>query len=80
MKKFFNIETPFRWEWQDFRALATVLNVLLIMQFGLEIAWFGLLISVVGLIKDCTNKNRHLNDFVLHGATAVLNIYFLTLI
>ena len=32
------------------------------------------------IIKDFTNKNRHINDFVLHGAMVVLNIYFLTLL
>lgn len=80
MRKFFNIDKPFHWEWQDFRAAATFLNVLLIMAFGLEVAWFGLLIAVVGIIKDFTNKDRHINDFILHGSTAILNIYFLTLL
>jgi hypothetical protein len=32
------------------------------------------------LIKDCQNKNRHLNDFLMHGASLTLNIYFLTLL
>ena len=77
---FFNLTAPVKWEWQDLRAGATLINVLLIMAFGLQVAWFGLLIAVVGLVKDCTNKDRHLNDFVLHGSTAVLNIYFLTLL
>lgn len=77
---FFNLTAPFKPEWQDLRAGATLINVLLIMAFGLQVAWFGLLIAVVGLVKDCTNKDRHLNDFILHGSTAVLNIYFLTLL
>ena len=80
MKKFFNIEETYRFEWQDLRAVATVLNVILIMAFGLQVAWFGLGIAAVGIIKDFTNKNRHINDFVLHGAMVVLNIYFLTLL
>lgn len=80
MREFFNIDGNYRFEWQDLRAAATILNVALIMIFGLEVAWFGLMIAVVGIIKDCTNKHRHVNDFLLHGATAVLNIYFLTLL
>lgn len=79
MKKFFNIEKSYKFEWNDLRAVAQVLNVILIMQFGLSIAWFGLGIALVGLVKDLTGS-RHINDIIMHFAGIVLNIYFLSLL
>jgi len=79
VKKFFNITTPYKFEWNDIRALAMVINVILIMRFGLSISWFGLGIAVIGLIKDFTS-DRHINGIVMHFASMVLNIYFLTLL
>ena len=77
MKNFLNIKKSYKFEWQDLRAFATILNVIGIILFGYTAAWLGLAIAVVGIIKDFTNNNRHLNDFLLHGATLILNIYFL---
>ena len=79
MKKFFGIDKTYRFEWNDLRAFATVLNVVLIMMYGLSIAWFGLGIALVGIIKDLTTDHR-INGLIMHIATAILNIYFLTLI
>ena len=76
MKDFFNITSPYKFEWNDLRAAVTLLNVILIMIFGLSISWFGLLIAVVGLIKDFTS-DRHINGILMHLSTLVLNIYFL---
>lgn len=69
----------YQFEWNDLRAVFTVINVLLIMRFGLSIAWFGLAIALVGLIKDIT-VDKKINGTVMHGANAILNIYFLTLL
>lgn len=79
MKKLFDFSEPFRLEWNDLRALATVINVALIMIFGLSIAWFGLGIAIIGIVKDLT-VDKHVNGFVMHLATAILNVYFLTLV
>ena len=79
MKKFFGIDKTYRFEWNDLRAFATVLNVVLIMMYGLSIAWFGLGIALVGIVKDLTTDHR-INGLIMHIATAILNIYFLTLI
>ena len=76
MKKFFRIETSYKFEWNDLRCFMTVLNVILIMIFGLSIAWFGLAIALVGIVKDLT-VDRHINGLIMHFATLVLNIYFL---
>lgn len=80
MKEFLNIKTNFRFEENDLRALIQILNVVLIMIFGLSVSWFGLAIAVIGLVKDYRNQNRHLNDFLMHGASAILNIHFLYLL
>lgn len=79
MKKFFNIETSYRFEMNDLRAIIQVINVILIMIFGLSVSWFGLALAVFGLIKDFAT-DRHLNSITMHTASMVLNIYFLTLL
>jgi hypothetical protein len=79
MKNFFNIETAYRFEWNDLRALTMILNVIFVMIFGFSASWFGLAIAVVGIIKDLTNPQRHCNDILMHVAGVVLNCYFLSL-
>ena len=54
MKKFFKINEPYKFKWNDIRAVITVINVSLILLFGLSVAWFGLAIAVLGLVKDLT--------------------------
>ena len=78
VKQFFKIDEPYRFEWNDLRYLATIVNVVLIMFFGLSTAWFGLSIAIVGLIKDFTS-DRHINGILMHLAGVALNIYFLIL-
>ena len=79
MKDFFRIEEPYRFEYNDLRALITVINVILIMIFGLSIAWFGLAVALIGVIKDL-KVDRHINGLVMHLASVALNIYFLILL
>ena len=69
----------YKFEWNDLRALITVINVLLIMRFGLSIAWFGLAVACIGLVKDLTIDKR-INGTLMHGANVILNVYFLTLL
>jgi len=79
VKRFFNIETTYKFEMNDLRALIQVVNVGLIMMFGLSVSWFGLALAVFGLVKDFTT-DRHLNSIVMHLAGAVLNFYFLNIL
>ena len=79
MKDFFRIEEPYRFEYNDLRALITVINVILIMIFGLSIAWFGLAVALIGVIKDL-KIDRHINGLVMHLASVALNVYFLILL
>ena len=66
----------YKFEWNDLRAFITVINVILIMIYGLSIAWFGLAVAVIGIVKDLT-VDKKINGLVMHIANAVLNIYFL---
>ena len=79
MREFFKIETPYKFEYNDLRAFITVINVILIMIFGLSIAWFGLAVALIGVIKDL-KIDRHINGLVMHLASVALNVYFLILL
>ena len=79
VKRFFNIETSYRFEMNDIRAAIQVINVILIMIYGLSVSWFGLALAIFGLIKDFTT-DRHINSIAMHTASMVLNIYFLSLL
>lgn len=79
MKEFFRIEEPYRFEYNDLRAFITVINVILIMIFGLSIAWFGLAVALIGVVKDL-KVDRHINGLVMHLASVALNVYFLILL
>lgn len=79
MKEFFGIVEPFRFEWNDLRASIQILNVALIMIFGLQVSWFGLAIALFGVCKDLS-QHRHLNDVIMHLSGIILNIYFLSLL
>lgn len=79
MKEFFKIEGRYRFEYNDLRALITVINVILIMIFGLSIAWFGLAVALIGVIKDL-KVDRHINGLVMHLASVALNVYFILLL
>ena len=79
IKKFFGIETAYKFEWNDLRAVITIINVILIMIFGLSIAWFGLVVALLGLVRDFT-KDRHINGILMHFSSVILNIYFLLLL
>ena len=79
MKDFFKIEGDYKFEYNDLRALITVINVILIMMFGLSIAWFGLAVAAIGVVKDLT-KDRHINGLIMHLASVALNVYFFILL
>lgn len=67
----------YKFEWNDLRAMTTLINVVLIMIYGLSISWFGLALAVLGIIKDITDENFRWNSFIMHLSNAVLNIFFL---
>ena len=79
LKKFFKLETPYKFEWNDLRCFVTVINVVLIITYGLSISWFGLFVALVGVVKDLT-KDRRINGLLMHLANVALNVYFLCLL
>lgn len=76
MKRFFRIEENYKFEWNDLRCFITVINVILIMIYGLSISWFGLSVALIGVIKDLTT-DRKINGLLMHIANVALNVYFL---
>ena len=76
MRKFFRIEKNYKFEWNDLRCFVTLVNVILIMIYGLSISWFGLAVAVLGIVKDLTT-DRKINGLLMHYSNAILNIYFL---
>lgn len=79
VKEFFGIECGYKFEYNDLRALITVVNVILIMIYGLSIAWFGLAVAGIGVVKDLT-IDRRINGLVMHLANVALNLYFIILL
>lgn len=79
MRKFFGIDGAYKFEWNDLRCFVTIVNVVLIMIYGLSIAWFGLAVAVIGVIKDLAVDHR-INGLIMHLANVALNIYFILLI
>lgn len=77
MRKFFGIEGRYQFEYNDLRAFITVLNVILIMKFGLIVAWFGLAIALFDLGKDLLN-NRRINGLMMNLSSIVLNLFFIS--
>lgn len=80
LKRYFKIESDrYKFEWNDLRCIITLLNVILIMIFGLSVAWFGLAIACLGLVKDLL-VDRHISGIIMHLSNIALNIYFVLLI
>lgn len=69
-------KVKWHFEINDLRAVIQVVNVILIIIFGLSISWFGLTLAVLGLIKDII-IDRKINGSVMHISGIVLNTYFL---
>lgn len=79
IKNFFRIEGGYKFEYNDLRCFITIINVMLIMKYGLSIAWFGLAVAGIGLVKDFV-VDRRINGILMHLANVILNIYFLCLL
>ena len=79
MKHFFGLDKAYKFEWNDLRAFITVINVMLIMIYGLSISWFGLAVAFIGVIKDLAVDHK-VNGLIMHIANIALNIYFLILL
>ena len=63
-------------EWNDLRCIITLINAILIICFNHSIAWFGVIVAALGIVKDFT-VDKKLNGAIMHRATLLLNVYFL---
>lgn len=80
VKTFFNITTDkYIFDYNDIRCLLTLINVILIITFGLSVAWIGLAIAIFGTVRDMVCEERKLNSTIQHLTMIVLNVYFVTL-
>lgn len=80
MKKFFNITADkYIFDYNDIRCLLTLINVILIITFGLSVAWIGLAIAIFGTVRDMVCEERKINSTIQHLTMIVLNVYFVTL-
>jgi len=76
MRRFFGIETTYRFELTDLFALLTVLNVVLILvgsPIGMVIGLVSCAINFVVLVKT----QGHINAYIIQIMLVVLNVYFL---
>lgn len=78
-KKFFNIKGKYVFDFNDIRVALTVLNVILILKFGLSVALIGLAIAVFGTIRDMICEERKINSTIQHAMMIILNAYFVSL-
>ena len=79
VKKFFGITKPYKFEYNDLRCGITLVNVILIMIFGLSVSWFGLAVALIGVIKDL-KVDRRINGLLMHLSNVALNVYFLIML
>lgn len=80
VKTFFNITTNrYIFDYNDIRCLLTLINVVMIITFGLSVAWIGLAIAIFGTIRDMVCEERKLNSTIQHLTMIILNVYFVTL-
>lgn len=79
VKEFFNIKGNYKFDYNDIRCLLTVLNVILILKFGLSVALIGLAIAIFGTIRDLVYEERRINSTIQHLAMVILNLYFVSL-
>ena len=79
IKQFFEIEKPYTFDYNDLRCGITLVNVILIMIFGLSIAWFGLIVSILGTVRDLFCVPHRVNSTIMHATNILLNAYFVSL-
>lgn len=76
IKDFFRIETAYKFEWNDLRAVLMFINFVLIMCDFSVGSIFGLTIATFGIVKDFTT-DRHISGIFMHLTSILLNCYFL---
>ena len=78
VKKYFQLDKPYAFDWNDVVGPLNLINTLLVIRFGLVASWFGVFINLNCMVED-VYRIRRLNLTLLHFSILVLNIYFLLL-
>ena len=78
MRKFFNINGKYQFEWGDLGSLFTLINVIMVMTIGLSASWFGLVVALINTIRTLT-VDRKVNLLITNLSMIGLNTYFLLL-
>lgn len=76
MKKYFELTAPYHFEWNDWVGPANILNLFLVIKFGLVASWFGLIVNFACIVYDIVAIKR-INLTLLHLSVVLLNAYFL---
>ena len=80
IKKFFNITSKkYIFDYNDIRMILTAFNVIMIITFGLTVAYIGLAIAIFGTIRDMVIEERKINNTIQHILMIILNLYFVSL-
>ena len=58
-------------EFNDVRCALTLLNVVLVLLFGVSFAWIGLAVAVFGIAKDIVTRD-HINSYIIHAANMIM--------
>ena len=78
-KDFFNIKGKYVFDYNDIRCIITLVNVILIMTFGLSVSYIGLAIAIFGTIRDFVIEDRRINSTIMHATNILLNCYFVSI-
>jgi len=65
-----------RFEINDVRAGIALINMVLIIFFGVSVVWFSLGVTFLGLLKDVM-IDKKIGGFAMHLANMILNIFLL---
>ena len=60
-------------EWNDIRALLSVLNLGAFLYFGKGLAIFGVCVAILGLMKDYF-VDKKISGAVLHSVALIMNL------
>lgn len=77
MKKFFELDQPYKFEINDIRAFLSILNLWSIVGNHKAFIFICLLCAAFGVINDVA-FNRRLNGLIIHFSSLLLNIMALT--
>ena len=77
MKKFFQLDKPYKFEINDIRAILSIINLWSIVGKNRIMIFVCVLLAGFGVINDVA-FNRRLNGLIIHFSSLLINISALT--